>query len=262
VAPLLPVPPEHQRGRVALTHEEWLEAGEFAVDLLCRTLGREDLSGVDLLDVGCGTKLAETLLDNSMAIGSYVGIDVSTELIDWLQANVSDPRFEFHVLDAHNARYNPDGEDLGRFELLPVGERYFDMICLFSVFTHLAPHDYVSMLRLLRRHAKSDARLLFSLFLTDEEGNVQFARALEEQLASPDPEVRQRAEAAVERFLVHRGAQKGSRFSDEVPEEPLMVARYEPDYALELIAGTGWDVLEVHPPEQPFIQHYMICAPI
>ena len=234
----------------------------FAVDLLCRTLRREDLSGVDLLDVGCGTKLAETLLNNSMAIGSYVGIDVSAELIDWLQANVSDPGFEFHLLDAHNERYNPDGDDLGSFDLLPVGERCFDMICLFSVFTHLAPHDYESMLRLLRRHAHSDTRLLFSLFLIDEEGNAQFGRALQEQLASPDPEVRQRVEAAAERSLGHPAARKGSRFIDEVANEPLMIARYEPDYALELIAGTGWDVLEVHPPERPFIQHYMICAPV
>jgi SAM-dependent methyltransferase len=258
----LQIPQEIQRGRYGLTNEEWIEAGEFSVDLLCRTLGRGDLSEVELLDVGCGTKLAETLLDNSMPIGRYVGIDASSEVIDWLQANVSDARFEFHHLDAHNARYNPEGTDLASFELLPVGERYFDLICLFSVFTHLAPHDFVSMLRLLRRHAKPEAKLLFSLFLTDEEGNRQFARALEEQLASSDPEVRQRAAEALERAWPHRAAEHDSRFIDEVPDEPLMVARYERDYALELIAGTGWEVLEVHPPEEPFIQHYMICAPI
>jgi SAM-dependent methyltransferase len=259
---LLPVPAKLQRGRVALTHEEWLQAGLFAVDLIRATLKREDLSEVDLLDVGCGTKLAETLLNNSIAIGSYVGIDVYSDLIDWLQANVSDPRFEFHRLDAHNERYNPDGDDLGSFEQLPVGERSFDMICLFSVFTHLAPHDYVSMLRLLRRHARSEARLLFSLFLTDEQGNEQFAQALEEQLESPDPEVRQRAKAAIGRFLVHRRAEKKPGFSDEVPDQPLMVARYEPEYALELMAGTGWELIELHPPQHPFIQHYMICAPV
>jgi SAM-dependent methyltransferase len=122
---------------------------------------------VELLDVGCGTKVVKTLLDNSMPIGRYVGIDASSEVIEWLQANVSDPRFEFHHLDAHNAMYNPEGIDLASFELLPVGPRRFDLICLFSVFTHLAPHDYVAMLRLLRRHAKPDARLLFSLFLRD-----------------------------------------------------------------------------------------------
>ena len=258
----LQVPPRLQGQAVGLTPEQWIEAGLFSVDLLCRTLGRENLSGVELLDVGCGAKISKTLLDNSMPIGCYVGIDVSAELIDWLQANVSDSRFEFHHLDAHNALYNPDGVDLGSFDLLPVGERYFDMICLFSVFTHLGPHDYVSMLRLLRRHAKSDARLLFSLFLIDEEGDAQFARAIEEQLASPDAEVRQRAQTVMARSGAHRAVQEGSRFIDEIPDQPLLIARYEPDYALELIAGTGWDVLEVHSPEPPFVQHFMICSPV
>ena len=85
---------------------------------------------------------------------------------------------------------------------------------------------------------------------------------LEAGLASPDPAVRQRTEAAIVRAVEHRAVQGKARFIDEVPDHPLMIARYEPDYALELIAGTGWDVLEVHPPEEPFIQHYMICAPV
>jgi SAM-dependent methyltransferase len=260
VASPLPVPPGLQRGAHD-TREEWVESGLFSVDLLCRELGRKDLAGVDLLDVGCGTKIVKTLLDNSMRIGRYVGIDVSSEVIDWLQANVSDPRFEFHRLDAHNAMYNPEGTDLASFKLLPVGGRYFDLICLFSVFTHLAPHDYVAMLRLVRRHAKPDARLLFSLFLRESAGEEQFAQAVEARLASADPEVRRRTEAAIGRLLERRAAQDDSRFIDEVPDHPLQIARYESGYALELVDGTGWKVLELHPPER-FIQHYMICAPI
>lgn len=252
----LPVPPELELG-AHQTREEWVESGRFAVELLCRTLERGDLSGVDLLDVGCGTKLVKTLLDNSMPIGRYVGIDTQAKVIDWLKANVSDPRFEFHHLDAHNAMYNPEGSDLASFEALPVGGRRFDLICLFSVFTHLAPHDYVAMLRLLRRHAKPEARLLFSLFLRDPEYRGPLVQVVEAGLASPDPEVRKRTEAAIARALEHRAAQDDSRFIDEVPDHPLEIARYEPEYALELVDGTGWKMLEVHPPER-WIQHYMI----
>jgi SAM-dependent methyltransferase len=258
----LQIPPEIQRGTYDLTQEEWLEAGLSSVELLCRILGRDDLSGVDLLDVGCGTKLTKTLLDNSMPIGHYAGIDVSAEVIGWLRANVSDPRFEYHRLDAHNERYNPDGTDLASFDLLPVGDRRFDLICLFSVFTHFAPHDYVAMLRLLRRHAKPDARLLFSLYLRDSAGRAQFERAIQAGLSSPDPEVRQRTEEAIARAAENRAAQEDLRFVDENPDSPLQVAMYEPEYALELVDGTDWKVLEVHPPEGRFTQHYMICAPI
>lgn len=252
----LAVPPELRLGSYR-TEEEWVESGVFAVQLLSRTLGREDLSGVELLDIGCGTKLVKTLLDHSMPIGRYVGVDVDLEIIEWLRANVSDPRFEFHRLDAHNALYNPQGKGLASFELLPTGPQRFDLICLFSVFTHLAPHDYVAMLRLLRRHAKPQATLLFSLFLDDP-----FAQELAKRLASDDPKVRAQAEAALDRALADRGT-RDSRFIDVVPGSPLLVAQYEEEYALELIEGTGWEVASLHPPDtRGFIQHYIVCRPV
>jgi hypothetical protein len=40
-----------------------------------------------------------------------------------------------------------------------------------------------------------------------------------------------------------------------------VIAKYEPDYALELVRDTSWAVLEVHPPER-YIRHYMICRPV
>ena len=254
----LRVPPELQRG-AHKKRKEWVESGRFAVGLLCRILGSKDLSSVQLLDVGCGTKLVRTLIDDSIAIGTYTGIDASAKVIEWLKANVSDPRFEFHHLDAHNTMYNPEGSDLASFGALPVGERRFDLICLFSVFTHLAPHDYVAMLRLLRRHAQPDARLVFSLFLRDREREADFAKALEEALASPDLEIRKRTEEAVARASA-RAAEEAPRFVDAIPGRPLEIARYEPDYALELVRDTGWEVLELHPPER-FIQHYLILRP-
>jgi SAM-dependent methyltransferase len=252
----LPVP-RLGRGAYAGT-EEWLESGKFGVALLSRTMGQSDLAGVELLDVGCGTKVAKTLLDNSIPIGRYVGIDARSEVIEWLRAEVSDPRFEFHHLNAHNAMYNPGGVDLAGFELLPVGTRRFELICLFSVFTHLAPNDYVAMLRLLRRHAKPGARLLFSAFLRDPDSAGPYIAA---GLASDDPETRKRVEAAIARALDSRAARNDSRWIDEVPSRPLEIARYDRDYALELLDRTGWEVLELHPPER-FIQHYMICRPV
>jgi hypothetical protein len=145
--------------------------------------------------------------------------------------------------------------------LLPVGPRRFDLICLFSVFTHLAPHDYVAMLRLLRQHATPDATLLFSLFLDDPKRRSPWAPTITKRLASDDPAVRGQTKTAIARALAHRGAQEGSRFVDERPGRPLEVARYEKDYALELVGGTGWEVVALHPPER-FVQHYLVCRPV
>ena len=253
--PGLPVPLELQRGSHS-DRQDWIDSGLFAVDLLCRTMGRLDLTEVEILDVGCGTKIVKTLLDHSMPVGRYVGIDVFARLIKWLNANVSDTRFRFHEFDARNDLYNPAGRPLAEFQELPVGSSPFDLICLFSVFTHLAPDDYVTMLRLLRKHVKPDGRLVFSLFMNDPEHPSHIALALQAGLASDDPAVVAETQALLDAAL----ASKDRGFLDEVPEQPLLRARYDTDFALELIDGTGWDVLSVNPPEQ-YIQHYIVCCP-
>jgi SAM-dependent methyltransferase len=257
----LPVPRTIERGAYA-SREEWVESSRFAVNLLARVIHRNDLSGVDLLDVGCGTKLVKRFLDDSLPIGHYTGIDVSREVIDWLTTNVSDPRFEFHHFDAQNALYNPEGWPLVDFDVLPIGPARFDLICLFSVFTHLAPDDFEAMLRLLRRHVKPDGTLLFSLYLDDPDDPSPIAEAVQEASDSDDPQVRARMAAAVERALRHAEASGyDPRFSDGIPEQPLMMALYQREYALELFEGTGWEIESIHPPER-YIQHYIVCHPI
>ena len=66
--PGLPVPGNLQRGNHRL-RQEWIESGVFAVDVLRRTVERPDLDGLDVLDVGCGTKIVKTLLDNHSRSG-------------------------------------------------------------------------------------------------------------------------------------------------------------------------------------------------
>jgi SAM-dependent methyltransferase len=256
----LPVPRLLERAAYA-DREEWLESSRFTVDLLARVVGRDDLSEIELLDIGCGTKVVKRLLDDSLPIGHYTGIDVSSDVIDWLKANVSDPRFEFHHFDAHNDLYNPQGTPLAGFDLLPTGPARYDLISLFSVFTHLAPDDFVAMLRLLRRHIKPEGTLLFSLYLAEADRPSPLVDAVRDGLNSDDPEVRARMAEAVEEARRHsEAAGHDPRFSDEIPGQPLMVARYQRDYALELFNGTGWEIESIHPPER-YIQHYIVCHP-
>jgi SAM-dependent methyltransferase len=245
-----------------MTQEEWIESGLFAVDLLARTICRADLSRVDLLDVGCGTKLVKVLLDNSLPIGHYTGVDASSEVIDWLKANVADPRFAFHHLDARHPLYNPHGQPLASFELLPAGPRQFDLVCLFSVFTQLPPDDYAAMLRLLRRHIKQEGTLLFSLFLIDAEHPTAFAEAIRRRLNSDDPEIRAKTTARLEAALRRAAtSDHDPRFVDGDPDRPLAQARYTKDYAIELVDGTGWEISAINPPER-YIQHCMVCHPV
>jgi SAM-dependent methyltransferase len=231
-----------------------MASARFSTDLLASTIRRPRLESAHILDVGCGTKIVKALLDDDWPVARYVGIDVESEVIDWLRTHVEDPRFTFHHMNALNDLYNPDGVPLAQIERLPAGDEPFDVICLFSVFTHLAPEDFVTMLRLLRPHLKPDGKLVFSLFLTDPTG--AWAQHIERSLQSDDPDVARRAEEAIERAM----SNPAPGFVDEVPETPLLRARYDRQYALSLVDESGWSVDEIAPPND-HIQNYMVCSP-
>ena len=101
------------------------------------------------------------------------------------------------------------------------------------------------MLRLCRRHIRPDGRLLFSVCIDEaEDVPLAFAEKLEESLASGDQEMQARfAEALALREV---GCRNG--YWDAVPERPLEHARaYTKWKALELIEGTGWEVMSLRP---------------
>jgi SAM-dependent methyltransferase len=244
----LQVPREFRRGGRADDEQSSVESGAELIRLICRKLGLDDLGGSDVLDMGCGNKLVQAILGEDMPVGSYVGIDVHRPLIEFLQENVDDPRFSFYPLDVHNDMYNPEGEPLSEHTPLPVPEAGFDVICLFSVFTHLAAHDYTAMLKLLRRYARPDARIIYSLFVneTTPGGHGWVDRMV--------PFI----EAAITEENVNKPP---ADFVDWVPEKPLWRAVYSRKHALDLVQGTGWEVESLNDPEE-YIQHYMICKPV
>jgi SAM-dependent methyltransferase len=50
---------------------------------------------------------------------------------------------------------------------LPIPDDQFDVICLFSVFTHLNPIDFRNMLQVLRPYVKSSGRCFFTLYIDE-----------------------------------------------------------------------------------------------
>jgi SAM-dependent methyltransferase len=218
----LTIPASLRRGALKADEEASVESGARVVELLARRLELTSLQESDVLDVGCGTKVAQAILNKGLPVRRYVGLDLFKEMIDYLRANVTDLRFEFHHVDFHNEMYNPAGRKMTQDTALPVGNRTFDVICLFSVFTHLAPDDFHTMLCILRRYVKADGRLLFTLFI-DQEQTVGFR--------------------------------------DAYPGKPLLWAYYSEEHACELIRGTGWEPTGLYPPEQN-AQYQFVCRPV
>lgn len=253
---MLEIPREFNRSAWPLRESDAAEdSAVFLIRYVCDVLGVPDLSGHEVLDVGCGTKFTQAFLNHGLPIKAYIGVDVHVDLITFLQSKVLDPRFEYHHIDVRNELYNPDAPAMTPDTDLGVGDRVFDLIWLFSVFTHLAPHDYHTMLRLLRRYIRPAGRLIFTLFIDeltdgghgaiDHMSRAARARRHGTSPGQPPRPVRPRA---VKPFV------------DLYPDQPLRCALYSRDYAHELINDTGWKPLELLPPNQ-FAQHQFVCAP-
>jgi SAM-dependent methyltransferase len=253
----LTVPAKFVRGAFP-DHDESVRSAVWLIRHLSAHAGLEDLGDTDVLDFGCGVKLTEGLLNYSLPIGRYVGFDVYRDMISFLKAHVADDRFEYFHVDIHNALYNPGGEPLWPGVALPIDGRTFDLIVLLSVFTHLAPSDYRNMLLLLRRYAKRDTRLIYSLYidqLTQGGHGLMdaWSRALDQLHGELADVVRDHVDATT-------GGRRVEPFKDLDTSRPLRWAVYSESYARELAEATGWKVLSLSPPDV-YIQHHFVCTP-
>jgi SAM-dependent methyltransferase len=200
------------------------DAGAELIAYMCTRLDLPDLAGKDVLDVGCGTRFTDTLLNRDVAIGTYTGVDIDPQLVAFLRETVSDPRLSYRLFDARNPIYHPQGTPMGPTTELPVEGRRFDVLCLFSVFTHLQPDDAAVMLGMLRRHVRPDGRLFFSARIDDAAG-VDYYEA--------------------------------------DPDQPTLRSRYSSAFLNRLVAEAGWRVLSTAPPWPdgvPVMDSYA-CAP-
>jgi SAM-dependent methyltransferase len=236
------------------------ESARFLIRHVCDAIGVSDLSSTELLDVGCGTKFSEAFLNHEVPIKGYVGVDVYGEMIEFLQREVDDPRFEYVHFDVRNELYNPDAAPMTASTDIGIGPRRFDLVWLFSVFTHLNPEDFRSMLHLVRRHVRDSGTLFFTVFLnerTDSEygATEALSRAIEAAVA----ENRDLPPELVE--ALGRDAEGVPDFVDMYPDRPLMAAMYSRRYALELIDAAGWKVETILPPNE-FAQHSVVCRPV
>ena len=125
-----------------------------------------------ILDIGCGIgRKTIPLLGYLSDQALYVGMDLDRRGIDWLLRNVTsqNQRFVFIHFDIFNKFYNPNGAlDPSRL-VLPFPDASFDVVALWSVFTHMYPNDMAHYLSEISRVLKPGGRLLASYYLYNEE---------------------------------------------------------------------------------------------
>lgn len=217
----LHVPLRFRKGSLRTNEEAAIDSAVEQIAMICRELGLDSLAGKAMLDIGCGVKFTQAFLNRALPIGRYHGVDVDRDMIAFLAEHVADPRFSYAAISVYNEMYNKAGAPLSRDLDLGTGDARFDVICLFSVFTHLAPHDYAEMLALARRHVAPTGRLIFTTFLDE---------------TIPGD------------------------FKDEDPVRPLLRALYKEAAVRRMVAEAGWRLERLNEPLKR-TQHILVCAP-
>jgi ubiquinone/menaquinone biosynthesis C-methylase UbiE len=99
-----------------------------------------------VIDVGCGSgRLAKPL--SEYLAGKYLGIDIVPEVVDYARRLVQRPDWRFEV---------------ARGLSIPEDEGKADMVCFFSVFTHLLHEQTYIYLREAKRVLKAGGKIVFS----------------------------------------------------------------------------------------------------
>jgi len=218
--PKLPIPSHLRRGLLRYKEQESIESGRKIIEHFLDVTGWESLAGRHILDIGCGVKLAQAIVEYDVDIGSYTGLDIFPDMIDFLSGAVAeDERFRFVNAPYHNELYNPQGEPLGPDTVLPLDGDEFDAVWSFSVFTHLNPADADHMMRLVRQGMKPDGLAYFTAF-------------------------------------VDRGTRDD--FRDAVPEQPLKVAVFSETAFMRLVENNGLQPIRYREPEE-VLQHQLLC---
>ena len=205
----LSVPAPLQRNAPDVIAHGVENTGESLLQRLAKRIGRPDLAGLDLLDIGCGVRFTQTLINRGLNFGSYTGVEVNREIVDWLKEHVerSDDRFHFLHWNVYNAKYNRQAPPMTS-ALLALPHAAYDLAMGYSLFTHLTPDDAACLLRLSRDLVRPGGYFLFTAFCD---------RLIEE-------------------------------FEDRVPDRPLLNAYYNPRFLEHLIDEAGWTLRSYEPP--------------
>jgi SAM-dependent methyltransferase len=165
------LPPASLRMRIGVgnailrNHAAFLAAGEGLVQGL-RTHGCLSPSS-HVLELGCGCGRNALAFAKYLGPGgSYVGMDVDAEMIQWCNKHLSSEGFRFEHVDAYSSVYNPGGVRLGQYRF-PAEDRGVTLVVAVSVFSHLLFAEARRYVRESGRVLGQDGFLYATFFLMD-----------------------------------------------------------------------------------------------
>lgn len=170
------LPPASLRMRIGVgnkllrNHGVFMEIGRSII----RDLNSKQylVPGSRVFEIGCGCgRLAMAFSEVLDKTGTYTGMDVDQEMIEWCRKNLSDNGFFFHHADIFSAVYNPDGRPTGSYAF-PMAADSASLVVATSVFTHLLYEDFRHYIAESRRVLRPGGHLYVSFFIMDFIGHM------------------------------------------------------------------------------------------
>lgn len=197
----LPVPIEFRRGSLREEQEKSIRNG---IKLLEWVEKYKSVKSAEILDFGCGVKVAQALYQMGHPQKVYVGLDVYKKMIKHMAgATRWNRKYKFKPVPFQNDMYNPKGQVMTPELSMPVGNMKFDIQLMFSVITHMKPADSAATFAMLRKCIVPGGKLFFWAF------------------ADPD---------------------QSEDFFDHDPNRPLLRAKYRQSFLEKIVTDSGWNI--------------------
>ncbi len=169
------IPAKHIRlcGDAFKDDEYFLNSARNEADRLTNFLNLSKDSRV--LDIGCGPgRLPIGILSRLGSIKLYQGIDVDKRSINWCNRYITrgNPNFNFLWIDVENTRYNPSGENFSEKFELPFEDHSFDIIYLYSVFSHMISTHIMIYLQEFKRLLSQEGKIFLTAFVEENVPNM------------------------------------------------------------------------------------------
>lgn len=100
-----------------------------------------------LIDVGCGSGRLTKQVDSYLTEGRYLGLDIIRKLVKHASSHTQRPNFDFRVSSGFD---------------IPEQNECADIVCFFSVFTHLLHEQTFLYLQDAKRVLKGGGKIVFS----------------------------------------------------------------------------------------------------
>ena len=121
----------------------------------------------NVVEIGCACGIVAIPMKDYLTTGTYTGLDIVPDPIEWCQANLADERFRFFDLAVHHEIYNPKATNSSQNVRFPIADNSVDVVFLISVFTHLLPDEISHYLEEIARILKPTGRCLATMLTKD-----------------------------------------------------------------------------------------------